>query len=379
VYLDVWEQHVTYLQDPTIREPALNGPDTASRARLVTQVRVSRNLPGNDGPAPIPNPPPDRKKFDAPGDINNLWIQFVETLQPHNRGMLAAKAQPDKHNDPELCLASPNAGYGGMENQLYRVEIQRAGTAWDQSTKNRPQAATFKWSRENGAVVFSVYALTNNIATIEKPLDDRLGLHVGEWVEILGDLEELYSCPDAGDTPYHCHGVLAEVVAIQPDSDPTRLEVRLSSPDGVKIHALGLDSPLPNHPLLRRWDHRPLPADWPPDDQKQLLQDSEGALLVKEGVWLDLENGVKVLFKPAPDNSPFHQYRSGDYWLIPARTAVEDVLWPQDKDGGPKHLPPHGIEHHYAPLAFFPVMQGALLKDPVSLQRSFDHRAKLVS
>jgi DNA-binding NtrC family response regulator len=36
--------------------------------------------------------------------------------------------------------------------------------------------------------------------------------------------------------------------------------------------------------------------------------------------------------------------------LIPARTATGDVEWP-GAVGAPEALPPHGIEHYYAPLA----------------------------
>lgn len=46
-YLDVWERHVTYVEDgdknrasPGIREVALNGPDTATRAQVVWQIRT---------------------------------------------------------------------------------------------------------------------------------------------------------------------------------------------------------------------------------------------------------------------------------------------------------------------------------------------------
>ena len=39
-------------------------------------------------------------------------------------------------------------------------------------------------------------------------------------------------------------------------------------------------------------------------------------------------------------------YRSGDYWLIPARTATADIEWPAGKA-----LSPHGIEHHYCRIA----------------------------
>src|ERR1700730_17119646 len=40
VYLDVWERDITYIEDDSIREVALGGPDTAGRAKTVWQVKV---------------------------------------------------------------------------------------------------------------------------------------------------------------------------------------------------------------------------------------------------------------------------------------------------------------------------------------------------
>jgi len=78
---------------------------------------------------------------------------------------------------------------------------------------------------------------------------------------------------------------------------------------------------------------------------------------VTEGQWLNLESGVQVLFaglKPdVPQDEGPASYRSGDYWLIPARTVLADVIWSQD-DSGPRALPPLGVAYHYAPLAFVP-------------------------
>jgi len=96
---------------------------------------------------------------------------------------------------------------------------------------------------------------------------------------------------------------------------------------------------------------------------------------VQEGVWLTLEDGVQIRFQPgdpvpagsAPPNPPVNQYLTGDYWLIPARTATGDVEWPKvtDAQGNPETdsqgniipvaLPPHGITHYYAPLAIVTV------------------------
>ena len=50
------------------------------------------------------------------------------------------------------------------------------------------------------------------------------------------------------------------------------------------------------------------------------------------------------------DEKP-HVYQTGDYWLIPGRTATGDVEWPGPVATPlPLSLSPQGVEHHYAPL-----------------------------
>ena len=39
IYLDVWERHITSIEDDDIREKALNGPDTCTRAQVIWQVK----------------------------------------------------------------------------------------------------------------------------------------------------------------------------------------------------------------------------------------------------------------------------------------------------------------------------------------------------
>jgi hypothetical protein len=61
-----------------------------------------------------------------------------------------------------------------------------------------------------------------------------------------------------------------------------------------------------------------------------------------------LEDGIEVKFTA---NTTF---QAGDYWLIPARTAISQetgsIEWPMS-GLNPVALPPHGIAHHYAALA----------------------------
>src|SRR5262249_3390335 len=57
---------------------------------------------------------------------------------------------------------------------------------------------------------------------------------------------------------------------------------------------------------------------------------------------LELEDGIQVVFDSAPQDGHPPRYRSGDYWLIPARAATGDIEWPRDGNGKPLSRPPHG-------------------------------------
>src|SRR5262249_58925102 len=54
--------------------------------------------------------------------------------------------------------------------------------------------------------------------------------------------------------------------------------------------------------------------------------------------FIELEDGVEVKFESGT-------YKTGDSWLIPARTATGDVAWPFTEP-----QPPQGIAHHYCRL-----------------------------
>lgn len=307
-YLDVFERLVTSLEDPAIREVALGsaGPDTAARVQTIAQVRL---LPGVEACL-------------SPGEI-------AAKLAPGPRGLLRARALPATGaTDP--CTIDPDAGYRGPENQLYRVEIHQGG-------REQP---SFKWSRENGSVLFQVQSLAAGIGTVTLTLaglgrDDRFGLAEGDLVELQSEWTALAT--DDPPTP------LLTVKSI--DRDTRRLT--LSLPTGAAFDSTRYAAPL--NPLLRRWDHKG--AELGPDNALPIpLDAAHGG---KD--WLGLEDGVQVQFALLPEVN----YRPGDYWLIPARVATGTVIWPQDRwtdaqnavRAGPALRPPDGIRHRYAPLA----------------------------
>ncbi len=305
VYLDVWERLITAVEDDTIREVALGGADTAVRAQMVWQVKVSGDMPG-----------------DPTNDED--WRKFTERWQAVNRGLLKAQAQRSDNRPDDACITPPDSRYRGAENQLYRVEIHQG--SFDRN--GRPQQATFKWSRDNGSVVFPIRRLSGAVTAVEGlGRDGRAGLQPGDWVEVVDDGYALRGEP----------GPLLTVQAV----DPMAMTVTLSAAPGVTY-----DEQSATHPLLRRWDSR-------------------GAVKIEEGKPLPLEDGIEIAFQSLEEQGENHTYRTGDYWLIPARAATGDVEWPGPVDD-PASLPPHGVTHHYAPLA---IVNGANVGDVTELRR----------
>lgn len=286
VYLDAWHRPITAIEDPEIREPALGGVDTSVRERTTWQVRLSER--------PL-----------EPGQSCADW----QPPEPLSTGrMIARTVAPPL--PPEPCVISPTAGYRGLENQLYRVEIHRGGTL---PVAPGEQPPTIKWSRDNGSVVTAINVvegqpLERTLSVRDTGRDEVLGFAHDQWVEIIDERMELTQG----------HGQLARIESV-------------SAPDRTITLVNGSTLPVVDAGRavrLRRWDN---PAGAAADG------------IPIDGGPVDLEHGLQVEFTPGV-------YRAGDYWLIPARTAIGsetgDIEWPEETA-----LPAHGIVHHACPLA----------------------------
>ena len=123
IYLDVWERHITHLEDEPIREVALGGPDTATRSKVVWQVKAQEL----------------QAVSDCAGQLNPI---------PVSTALL--KAQTEKPEHPateEPCVLPPEARYRGMEDRLYRVEIH-TGNLNEKGEVIGDPPKSFKWSRD---------------------------------------------------------------------------------------------------------------------------------------------------------------------------------------------------------------------------------------
>ncbi|MGX5208026.1 DUF6519 domain-containing protein [Streptomyces violaceus] len=303
VYLNVWERSVSAAEDPALREVALGAamPDTAARVKVVWQV-LALSLTELEIEESDPSKEVVRAAF-------TRWAQ--RRSAPAAR--LAVRSERPDHADEDPCLVKPDARYRGPENQLYRVEVHEGGEAKD---------ATFKWSRENGSVVFPVDELDGTwVQLTSLGHDDKLDLDVGDHVEFT-------------DTAYASRLEPLPLLRVEELDLPGR-RVRLSAEPDPGVGRLAH-----LNPYLRRWDHHGGPK------RKGRSTDLRGgAIPVTEGEWLPLEDGVEVYFAKGG------AYRTGDHWIVPARTATGSVEWPVDPARRPLLQGPAGIARHFAPLA----------------------------
>lgn len=284
-YLDVFDKHVTYLEDPYIREKALGGPDTATRTRTAWLVKL---LPFSSSNV----------------DKCNAW-NAIDSLIDENLGRMQARSEPTPPQT-NMCKLSETAGYRGLENHLYRVEVHMGGDSLAEST--------FKWSRDNGIVVSAVTKFTpleNKIEVQNRGRDNNLDFKQDTWIEITDEVHERLALP----------GTLVKIKEVKEKT----IEYY---PDTVIGHPVTEDN-FAQNPKARRWD-------------------SNGVIKPTSANYYELEDGVQIRLSEG-------HYRTGDYWIVPARANTEDSIeWPRvgsNLKDEPLALLPAGVFHHYAPLA----------------------------
>lgn len=302
-YLDVWRRHLTALEAPNIRDAALGNQDTAARLKNLWQVRLLRL-----GNKELLLTSAQKARFE-PG---TGWTPAVETKKADDFPLSTG------------CLKAQIAGAGAhLGNQLYRIEVHKPGAAG---------TATFKWSRDNGSTAAQVTAISDkiiHIRSIGRGTED--GFKTDHRIEISNDKLELRGKP----------GVLATIGQIKEGA----LTLTMETKDEALWHEQiigGGSTANPDrlarlHTRARQWD---------------------GAGSVKSGAWIKIENEIEVQFGAEGLAEPPY-YKSGDYWLIPARSLMKNIYWERNASANPLYQPAYGTRHHYACLGVLARSKGS--------------------
>jgi hypothetical protein len=148
VYVDTWQRHVTFVEDPDIREVALGGPDTATRLQNDWRIRMEATT--------------DK----SPAAYGPEWRPAAPEI---GAGLLNVRVTGDQPT---------------LENQLYRVE---AHSVTDDDVR-------FTWSRDNGSVVTAVtgvQAAGRAIGVAGAGRDREAAFAARQWVEVLTEAQVL--------------------------------------------------------------------------------------------------------------------------------------------------------------------------------------------
>ncbi len=208
-------------------------------------------------------------------------------------------------------LPGEPGGYLGHEDNLYRVEVH-SGT-------DRPaKPGTFKWSRDNGSRLFPVSRLAEDIVELGDHHHPEVdALQVGDWVEV--SRSDLFG--------REALNRMGRIEGLGPDE--RTLTVSWAPPGRDEGERSPVDGPW----FLRKWDHAG-PAE----------HGGTIPLVVEEEI--QLEEGVVIEFETGG------HFRRGDYWLIPARSSLRDIMWAGNAGGGGSgFLQPRGPDRFLTPLA----------------------------
>lgn len=232
-FLETWDYHITAVEDPSLKEPALgaSGPDTTTRLKTAWRVRALR-------------------LGDTSSDVHcetstPAWTSLI--TPPDGTLAARARAEPAATN---LCVLPETAGYQSLDHRHYYVEVHDAGS---------DGTATWKWSRDNAAFVARWLARNGNELTVSTTgFDAHIGFRNGGTIELTSDTLELAGLP----------GTLVRVDLVAGDV----LHVDAATATGsLDLTTFG------DNPKIRAWD-------------------SAGALSLTSGAFLALENGVEVEF-----------------------------------------------------------------------------------
>lgn len=293
IWLELFEQEISAVEDPALLDPAIAGPDTAQRTRI--RQRIHRTAVGAGDCAA------------AFADLQGQWFQqgfhfdFQTMMLIGNATLLVSFYQDPSTADP--CDPVTQAGYLGLENQMIRVAV---------SAQNR-----IVWSYDDASFIYRVTAYDSARKTLTlaaRPVDDHHRPRKGQVVELLHDTMTL---PDGGIVAMPFGPIVAIVDDYNPDDKTITISAALPPGFEPKDGSVVL--------YVRVWEEE-LP--FTPDTPVKLEP-----------------TGLQVTLEASSSAFPV-----GDFWTFAMRPGTPSEVYPSRYRGNSPQ-PPEGFRRWVCPLA----------------------------
>jgi hypothetical protein len=288
IFVEAWRRPISYVDDEMIREPALGGPDTSLRQKVIGQIKVLRTK-GVSGSE-----------------------EAVSCLRSHFRKsnvLMTMSIDQSAHQIP-IGFGEIDSGGAIPGNLHYRIEAHRGIESEGRADEG------FKWSDENAALISPIIRALDNRNLLAVDPDEVAGesFKVGDWIEVSNKITELHR--QGGQMAQVANLESSEggmIVTLDRDIYPMLARKQNGAPSGNE-DGLG--------PRLRRWSGYFSP------------------LALK--FTYNLGRGIKVTFISTERDVNLDP---GDYWCY----AIRDRVY--NKRFAPQKAPPIGIRKFRFPLA----------------------------
>jgi hypothetical protein len=289
VWLELFEQEISAVEDSALLEPALGGPDTAQRLRLMQRIH--------------------RTPTNAENCVS-AWQEFIKTFPFDGKTMTFRSPSrlrvgfSGQGLTPDPCDPAADPGYLGAENQLIRVAVTQAGSA-----------QRILWSFDNASAIYRVTqydAAARTLILATRPVDDAHKPRKDQVIELLRGVARLETGMLAAE-PFGPVAVLADDYA----ADDKMLTLTAALPAGFE--------PTANRPLyVRVW---------------------EESLPVTAGTAVTLgHTGIEVTL-----TTTAAAFIPGEFWTFALRPSTPAEVLPHRYKDAPQ--PPEGFRRWACPLA----------------------------
>jgi hypothetical protein len=305
VYLHLFEQEVSAVEDSDLKDVALGGPDTTQRLRLMRRVK-RLSIEAGDCTSALAQAQAD-------------WLECGLQFDPPTMRLLPQAAlevsfsQSATASDP--CDPVATGGYLGAENQLIRVQISDAGDGTAGSGK-------LLWGYDNASFLYRI-TINDDRKTLQlnqSPVDAFHTPRSGQVVEVLRTAAVLESDPNASD-PSQTQTIVrciaegsGEVRTLATGYDPGTGTVSLDQNQLLPAEYLTETTPV----FLRVWQAQ-LPFNPSPAGDTVELTDPVGQSATTDPVTTGLRVTITI-----PDKTPV-----GAYWMIAVRPSTPQAVYPE--------------------------------------------------